>query len=54
MDMNELDEFSDLEDLSEEEQTELQEKNPELFLKLHEKWEKYYRRLMGVDNDDDE
>ncbi len=53
MKITDLDEFSDLEDLSEEEQTELQEKNPELFLKLRENWEKFYRQLMGVDNDDE-
>lgn len=45
MNIDDLDEFSDLEDLSEEEQTELQEKNPELFLKLRENWESFIGNL---------
>ena len=45
--------YQNLEDMSEEEQTELQEKNPELFLKLYEQWEKFYLQLMGADNDDE-
>lgn len=42
---------TDLEDLTEEEQDELQAKDPELFLSLFEKWEKYYRQLMNVDDE---
>ncbi|HIZ33314.1 MAG TPA: hypothetical protein H9814_07230 [Candidatus Bacteroides merdigallinarum] len=50
--MNE--EPTDLEDLSEGEQTKLQNENPELFLKLHEEWRKFNLYFMGIDDAEDE